>query len=275
MKLSDPGGTTIERPQPAGAEHRGASDMDTATAAQLRALHKPGDPLVAPNSWDAASAKAIERAGFPAVATSSAAVAACLGWEDGETAPVEEMLAAATRIAHAVAVPVTVDFEHGYRLAPEELVARVAATGAVGLNLEDSDPATGALVEPADQARFLQAVRAAADRLGHDLVINARTDSFLRAVGTPEEQLEASVQRGNLYLEAGADCVYPLGAGEPRVIEALTSRIDGPVNIARPLTSPGSIRDLAELGVARVTFGPGLQRALYAGLDAMLAELRG
>lgn len=249
--------------------------MEPVTAAQLRALHVPGDPLVAPNSWDAASAKAIERAGFRAVSTSSAAVAACLGWEDGETAPVEEMLAAASRIARAVRVPVTVDFERGYRLAPEELVARVAATGAVGLNLEDSDPATGALVEPADQARFLQAARAAADRLGHDLVINARTDSFLRAVGTPEEQLEASVQRGNLYLEAGADCVYPLGAGEPRVIEALTSRIDGPVNIARPLTSPVSIRDLADLGVARVTFGPGLQRTVYAGLDAMLSELRG
>jgi len=249
------------------------SATNTVTAAALRALHVPGEPLVAPNAWDAASARAIERAGFAAVSTSSAAVAACLGWEDGEDAPAEAMLAAAARIATAVRVPVTVDFERGYHLEPEELVSRLAATGAVGLNLEDSDPATGALVEPEEQARFLQAVRAAADASGHDLVINARTDSFLRHVGTADEQLEASIRRGNLYLEAGADCVYPLGAGDPAVIKALTSRIDGPVNVARGLQSPLSIQELAGMGVARVTFGPGLQRALYAGFDAMLAEL--
>lgn len=183
------------------------------------------------------------------------------------------MLAAASRIADAVRVPVTVDFERGYRLSAEELVERVAATGAVGLNLEDSDPITGTLVDPLEQASFLRAVRSAAEACGHDLVINARTDSFLRQAGAAEDQLEASIRRGNLYLESGADCVYPLGAGDPRAIDALTGGIEGPVNIARGLHSPVSVRDLAGMGVARVTFGPGLQRALYARLDAMLAEL--
>lgn len=128
-------------------------------AEALRALHVPGRPLVAPNGWDAASAKIIERVGFPAVATSSAAVSACLGREDGEAAPVQAMLAAASGMAQAVSVPVTVDFERGYRLPPEELVERFAATGAVGLNIEDSDPATGAIVEISEQVEFLRGIR--------------------------------------------------------------------------------------------------------------------
>ncbi|HWD81813.1 MAG TPA: isocitrate lyase/phosphoenolpyruvate mutase family protein, partial [Kribbella sp.] len=121
-------------------------------ATTLRELHVPGTPLVVPNAWDAASARLIEAAGFGAVATSSNATAAVLGYEDGEEAPVADVLAGAARIAHSVSVPVTVDFERGYRLAPAELVERFVATGAVGLNLEDSDPATGAMVDPDEQA---------------------------------------------------------------------------------------------------------------------------
>jgi 2-methylisocitrate lyase-like PEP mutase family enzyme len=205
----------------------------------------------------------IEEAGFPAVATSSAAIASTLGWGDGEAAPVEDMLAAAGRIASAVSVPVTVDFERGYRLPPAELVERLAETGAAGLNLEDSDPATGAMVDAAQQADFLAAVRSAAKAAGIDLVINARTDSFLRRAGTPEEQLAASADRGSRYLAAGADCVYPLGASDPDVIRALVSAIPGPVNVARGPQGTPALGALASLGVARVTFGPSLQRQAY------------
>lgn len=246
--------------------------MDTVTtekstkAAELLALHVPGRPVVVPNAWDAASARAVERAGFAAVATSSSAVAASLGWADGEAAPVRSMLAAAGRMARAVAVPVTVDFERGYRLAPEELVGRFELTGAVGLNLEDSDPSTGQMVEAGEQAAFIRAVRTAARSAGLDLVVNARTDSFLRRAGTPEEQLSASIARGNRYLEAGADCVYPLGAAGPAVISALVEAISGPVNVARGVEGP-PIADLAALGVARVTFGPGLQRHVYSRFE--------
>jgi 2-methylisocitrate lyase-like PEP mutase family enzyme len=95
-------------------------------AVGLRRLHVAGAPLVVPNAWDAASARMIEAAGFPAVATSSAATAAGLGHDDGERSPVHEVLAAAGRIARAVRVPVTVDFERGYGLAPAEL-ARLTA----------------------------------------------------------------------------------------------------------------------------------------------------
>ena len=237
-------------------------------AEAFRALHVPGRPLVAPNGWDAASAKIIERAGFPAVATSSAAVSACLGWEDGEAAPVEAMLATANGMARAVSVPVTVDFERGYRLPPEDLVERLAATGAVGLNIEDSDPATGVIVEISEQVEFLRGVRGAAVAADLDLVINARTDAFLRRVGTPAEQFAASVERGNRYLDAGADCVYPLGTGEPATIEKLVQAIDGPVNVARGVQSPLTLAELASLGVARVTFGPSLQRHVYSWFEA-------
>ena len=232
-------------------------------AAALRALHVPGHPLVLPNAWDAASAAMVVDAGFPVIATSSAATASVLGYADAEATPVEEVLAAAARIVRAVSVPVTVDFERGYGLKPAELVERFAETGACGLNLEDSDPATGVMVDIAEQADFLAAVRAAAKSAGVDLVINARTDSFLRQAGTPEEQLAASVERSSRYLAAGADCVYPLGVAEPKVIRSLVEAIGGPVNVARGPQAKTTLAELAGLGVARVTFGPSLQRQAY------------
>lgn len=230
--------------------------------AGLRGLHVPGAPLVLPNAWDASSARMVEAAGFPAVATSSAATAAVLGHDDGERAPVDEVLAAAGRIVRAVRVPVTVDFERGYGLAPAELVERFAETGAAGLNLEDSHPARGDMIDAAEQADFLSAVRDAAVSLGVDLVINARTDSFLRRAGTPEEQLASTLDRGARYLAAGADCVYPIGAGDPDVIRALVEGVPGPVNVGY---GGGRLTpaELAALGVARVSFGPALQRHLY------------
>jgi 2-methylisocitrate lyase-like PEP mutase family enzyme len=244
----------------------------TEKAAGLRALHVSGDPLVLANAWDAASARMVEAAGFAAVATTSNAIAATLGYEDGEAAPVGEMLAAAARIVRAVEVPVTVDFERGYGLAPTEVVEAIAATGAVGLNLEDSDPASGAMVEVAEQAEFLTAVRAAAQAAGVDLVINARTDSFLRSAGSSEEQLAASVERCDRYLAAGADCVYPIAVVDPDVIRALVGGIPGPVNVVYgrgALTLAG----LADLGVARVSFGPALQRFVYGKFDSALSAL--
>lgn len=228
-------------------------------AATLRELHVPGHPLVLPNAWDAASARMVEAAGFPVVATSSFAMAAVLGYQDGEEAPLEDVLGYAARIARAVSVPVTVDFERGYGLAPAELVERFLATGAVGLNLEDSDPATGELVDPAEQADFLAGVREAA---GAGLVINARTDSFVRRAGSPDEQLAASIERGKRYLEAGADCVYPIAASGPEAVRALVEELPGPVNTG--FGQGGlSLAELTGLGVARVSFGPSLQQHLY------------
>jgi len=128
----------------------------------LRSLHRPGFPLVLPNAWDAATAKAVAAAGFPAVATTSAGVAAALGYEDHERAPAGEMLAAAARITRSVGVPVTVDAEAGYGMTAAELVAELKGMGAEGCNLEDSDHAAQTLRDPVQQAAWLRDVRQAA-----------------------------------------------------------------------------------------------------------------
>jgi 2-methylisocitrate lyase-like PEP mutase family enzyme len=232
-------------------------------AARLRALHVPGNPLVVPNVWDAVSATMVIDAGFPVIATSSAATAAILGYADGEATPVEEVLAATMRIVRVVSAPVTVDFERGYGLPAHELVERFSATGAVGLNLEDSNPVTGEMIDPAEQADFLASVRQAAGSLGVDLVVNARTDAFLRHAGSPAEQLEATLERGTRYLAAGADCIYPIGLGDFAVIREVTAGIAGPVNVGYGRPGERPLAELAALGVARVSFGPSLQRLLY------------
>jgi 2-methylisocitrate lyase-like PEP mutase family enzyme len=241
-----------------------------AKADAFRRMHHEPPLLVLPNAWDVASAKRLAALpGCRALATTSAAVARSLGWEDGEQAPADEVLTAAARIARSVDVPLTVDFERGYALEPAAIVERLAATGAVGVNLEDSDPPTGAMIEPAEQATFLAAVRSSADALGGDLVINARTDSFLRHAGTREEQLAASLERGKRYLAAGADCIYPIGASDPGTVRALVEGMDAPVNIGFG-RGQLSIAELADLGAARVSFGPTLQGHLY---DKFASEL--
>ncbi|MFC6080330.1 isocitrate lyase/PEP mutase family protein [Sphaerisporangium aureirubrum] len=229
----------------------------TEKSATLRALHVPGRPLVLPNVWDAGSARVVVDAGFPVVATGSAAVARSLGYDDGEATPAEEMLAAVARITRAVPVPVTADMERGYGMAPAELAERVAAAGAVGVNLEDSDPRTGAIIDPAEQEDFLSAVRAAAP----ELVINARADTFVHGTGSPGQRLTEAVERGRRYLRAGADCVFPILATDPAVITTLVTEIAAPVNI---LLLPGmpSIPDLSTMGVARISFGAGLHTLL-------------
>ncbi|HEX6497982.1 MAG TPA: isocitrate lyase/phosphoenolpyruvate mutase family protein [Micromonosporaceae bacterium] len=245
------------------------------SAAALRSLHRPGEPLLLPNVWDAASARLVEAAGFPAVATSSAAVADVLGYADHEVTPVGEMLDAVARIVRAVPVPVTADLERGYALPPAELVERIAAAGAVGCNLEDSDPRTGTLIDPGRQSEFLAAVREAARDRDIDLVVNARIDTYLRGGGTPGERLAETVRRARRYLDAGVDCVYPIGVADRDAVGELVARIDGPVNVLYPALPPTtSIAELAALGVARISFGGRLYRASQPPLLAALAAIR-
>lgn len=240
----------------------------------LRALHHGDQPLVLPNVWDAASAKIVAAAGFPAVATASAAVAESLGYPDHEGAPVDEMFAAAGRIAGAVDVPVTADVEAGYGLSPAELVRRLIEIGAVGCNLEDSDHWAGGLVRAETQANRLAALRDAATAAGVSLVINARVDVFIQEWGGEDDRLPEAIRRGRLYLEAGADCVYPILASDAETIGALTAELKGPVNV---LSRPGapSLERLAELGVARVSYGPGVHRATMAAMRQLVATIAG
>ena len=242
--------------------------MTASAAERLRAMHHGPQPVILPNVWDPVSARAFEAAGFAALATSSAAVAATLGYADGQT-PGEEMLAAVQRIAASVSVPVTADIENGYGLAPAELVARLTGAGLAGCNLEDSDPRSAQLADPAGQADFLAAVRAAA---GPDLVLNARVDVFVRPAGRPGAALiGAAADRASQYLAAGADCAYPVLAPADALAE-LVRRIPGPVNAMRMPGGP-SLAELAATGVARITFGGGLHRQATELVRDMAAEL--
>lgn len=237
------------------------------TAAALKALHVPGKPLVLPNAWDADTAKLVEAAGFPAVATSSVAVAAALGFPDGEKAPADEMFAAARRIANAVSVPVSVDAESGYGLSGAELAGRLLDAGAVGCNFEDTDHAGGGVRPVAEQAERIAALREAA---GDGLVINARVDSF-RGVD-PKEGLEAGVARAKAYLEAGADCVYPIHLRTPELIAEFVREVGGVVNAPAWPGSPG-LDGLAHLGVARISLGGGLWQHVRKQLETTLKSV--
>ena len=237
------------------------------TAAALKALHVPGKPLVLPNAWDADTARLVEAAGFPVVATSSIAVASVLGFPDGEKAPAAEMFAAAKRIAKAVNIPVTVDAESGYGLSGAELASRLLDAGAVGCNFEDTDHATGGVRPVAEQAERIAALRAAA---GDGLVINARVDSF-RGVD-PEDHLADGIARAKAYLEAGADCVYPIHLRTPEVLAAFVQGVGGAVNAPAWPGSPG-LGGLAELGVARISLGGGLWQYARKHLEATLADV--
>jgi 2-methylisocitrate lyase-like PEP mutase family enzyme len=248
-----------------------AADLKT-LADKLRELHS-GEMLVLPNAWDAASAKVVADAGFPAVATASAAISAMLGWPDGEGAPWQEMFAAAARIARAVPVPVTVDAEAGYGLQPRELVDRLLETGAVGCNLEDTDHKAGGLSDAQAHAQWLAEVRSAADDAGIPLVINARVDTFLPPSGIPEDQRVAeAVRRGRLYREAGADCIYPIGVRQKDDLATLVAEIPAPIN--GNSSDQLDLPTLRAMGVARVTYGPRFYRAALADLKTAIEPLR-
>jgi 2-methylisocitrate lyase-like PEP mutase family enzyme len=224
----------------------------TAKADAFRRMHLEPPILVLPNAWDVASAKQLAALpGCRALATTSAAVARSLGWEDGEQAPVGEMLQANQRIAAAVDVPVTGDLERGYG-DPVGTARRAWDGGLVGINFEDS---TGGALVPIDEQ--VAAVRAIRDAVP-ELVINARVDVFLRQSGGIDE----AVERGNAYLAAGADCIYPIFCPVPAVAD-LAQRIEGPINVLviRGMPEP---HELQALGVARMTWGAGLAGLAYA-----------
>ena len=245
----------------------------------LRSLHRPGAPLLLPNAWDVATARAVVAAGFPVVATTSGGVANALGYEDHEGAPADEMLAAAARISRGVDVPVTVDAEAGYGMEPAELVAALRDAGAAGCNLEDTDYAAGGPRDADRHAEWLRAVRQAASDDGYGLVLNARIDVFLApylagaGAANQDELVPEAVRRANAYLEAGVDCVYPIVLWETDALRRFISEVRGPVNVVRMPQAP-SLAEVAALGVARVSWGHFLFHGAMARFSDQLATLQ-
>jgi 2-methylisocitrate lyase-like PEP mutase family enzyme len=224
----------------------------SAKADLLRRMHTAPPILVLPNAWDVGSAQALAALpGCRALATTSGGVARSLGFEDGERAPVDEVLRVSARIAAAVDVPITADLERGYG-DPVGTARAAWDAGVAGLNFEDSNAA--GLVPVEEQVSAIRALRDAVPQL----VLNARVDVFLRQAGG----IADAVERANAYLAAGADCAYPIFC-PPEAVEQLAREIDGPINV---LLGPGmhAPRELERLGVARATWGSRLASLAYA-----------
>lgn len=238
------------------------TDDLAAKAEALLAAHRPGNPLILVNAWDAWSARVVaETPGCEAVATASHSIAAAHGYPDGEQIPVEEMIEAIRLIASVVDLPVTADLEAGYGDAGATVAAAIEA-GAVGGNLEDQ------LKPAAEHAQAVAAARAAGDAAGIHFVINARTDEYLRG----EKNLDRAIEAGRTCLEAGADCIFVPGAGTADDVAALVAAFDGRLSlIVSPKALP--LSELAGLGVARVSVGPGSLGLAAAALRDGAAQL--
>ncbi|MDH6578752.1 isocitrate lyase/phosphoenolpyruvate mutase family protein [Kitasatospora sp. MAP5-34] len=235
----------------------------------LHQLHRAGTPLVLANVWDAASARLVAEAGAPAIATASASVSWTLGVPDGDRLDRARALAQTALIAGAVDLPVTADLESGFAETAAgvgETVTALLATGAVGINLEDG------LRPPAEAAERVAAARAAADAVGLPLFLNARTDLFLRALGDPAGRLDEAVSRARAFIAAGADGIFVPGVEDADTIAALVAAIPAPLNV---MAGPGAptVAELAKLGVARISLGPGLAKVAYAAVERAAQEV--
>lgn len=245
-------------------------------AQRFRALHDRRRVLLLPNAWDAGSARIFAGLGFDAVATTSAGVAWALGYPDGEGTPLDEVLAVVERIVRVTPLPVTVDFEAGYGDSPEAVAAnvrRLIETGAVGINLEDG-VRHEYLRDIDDAARRVAAARQAADEAGVPIVINARVDNWM--VGGDEDEdtrVAEALRRARAYLEAGADCIYPIGVSSPELIGRLCAAIDAPVNVG---VRPGlpDMAELGRLGVARVSAATRLATVAFSAAHDAAKRMR-
>jgi 2-methylisocitrate lyase-like PEP mutase family enzyme len=254
-----------------------SSKIQKERAAQFRRFHHEAPLLVLPNVWDAASARIVEQAGFRAIATTSSGVAAALGYSDGQHISRDMLIEAIARITRVVECPVTADIEAGYGNSIEEVlqtVKEVITTGVVGINIEDSlKQQEKALADVSYQVELIKALRELATSMDMPLVLNARVDVFLLAIGEPESRFEHALQRANAYLQAGADCIYPIGILDRNMIANLVKDIDGPINILGGPPAP-TLPELAQLGVARVSLAGGLMRSVLGHLRTIAQELR-
>ncbi|MCF2506933.1 isocitrate lyase/phosphoenolpyruvate mutase family protein [Dyadobacter sp. CY107] len=243
----------------------------------FKKLHYSKQMLVLPNIWDVTGAALLEETGYQAVATASAAIARANGFQDGEKIPFEQALNVITQIVNAVEVPVTADIESGYATDLQELkinVRKILATGVAGINIEDSDAKTNELLPVDLQVERIRLIRKVAEKAGVRLFINARTDVFLKPGSlTNDEKLKVAIERGCAYADAGADGIYPIFVQDEAAIAALVNEFVVPVNILITKGTP-ELEKLQKLGVARVSFGPNLQKAMLLAMKTSLKSMK-
>ncbi len=238
--------------------------MQAEKAERFRKMHGGPRILALPNAWDVASARILEEARYPAIATSSAGIAFSLGRPDGQRVSRDQMLEVVGQISHAVRVPVTADMEAGYGTTVkdmEETAKAVIAAGAIGMNLEDvTADDESSHVDLAMQVEKIRAIRDTAASLGVPLVLNARTDTYLKPIGEAATRFERTVERLRAYRKAGADCVFAPGVSDRDTIVELVKAIAAPLNILISSGCP-SLAELEGMGVARVSAGSAVMRA--------------
>ncbi len=247
-------------------------------AARFRAMHLSPDIFVLPNAWDVASAMIFILEGFESIGTTSAGIAASLGYADGQRMTFEANLEVIGRIVKNTDLPVSADFESGYSDDVDDVAKaslKLLRAGAVGLNIEDSPSAPDtALKDVSLQQEKIRAIRDVGETAGIPLLLNARTDTFL--VGDePGKSLHESIARGNAYVEAGADCVFVPDTGnlDERAIKALVAEVNAPINVIAGATMP-NLEILQDMGVSRVSLGPRPMRVLLSKLRDIAHEIQ-
>jgi 2-methylisocitrate lyase-like PEP mutase family enzyme len=241
-------------------------------AAALLELHRPGDPVILPTVWDAWSARLATNAGFVALTVGSHPLADSVGKPDGEGMSFDDVLARVAQITAAVDAPVSVDLESGYGQPAGRLIEGLLSVGAVGLNVEDTVHSEGKrLRSAAEHAELVGALRSAADAAGVHVVINARTDLFLRRDGDDADRVDRAVARLTEAAAAGADVLYPVGRHDPETLRRLATELPLPIN-AIALPDQDDPASFGPLGVGRISFGPFLQAALAGRARELLAR---
>ncbi|NLE80384.1 MAG: isocitrate lyase/phosphoenolpyruvate mutase family protein [Rhodococcus sp.] len=241
-------------------------------ANSLLELHQPGNPVVLPTVWDGWSATLAAGVGFEGLTVGSHPVSDSIGKPDNEGITFEELLHRVAEITAAVDVPVSVDIEGGYGLEPARLIEGLIGAGAVGLNIEDTvHSENGRLREAQEHADFVGGLRQAADATGVHVVVNARTDLFVKQVGDQADRVERAIARLKLAADSGADVLYPVGRHDDETLRHLTSELPLPVN-AIALPDQDDPASFGPLGVGRISFGPFLQGVLSARTQELLGR---
>jgi 2-methylisocitrate lyase-like PEP mutase family enzyme len=228
-------------------------------ANNFHSLHEQKDILILPNAWDAGSARVIEDAGAKAIATSSAGVAWALGFTDGDVMPPKLLAELTARITNAISIPLSVDFEGGYTKNPQNIgenLKPVIDAGAVGINIEDGEGTPELL------ARKIEKARQAAESLGVNVFINARTDVYLAEIGSPESRIGETIERAARYREAGANGIFVPGLSETADIQAIAPEIKMPLNVMAVPDLPDA-KGLKKLGVRRLSSGTAIPQSVW------------
>jgi 2-methylisocitrate lyase-like PEP mutase family enzyme len=247
-------------------------------AESFKALHHSGKLLVLPNIWDPLGAALLESLGYPAIATASASVAFANGYNDGENISFEDALSVLTKIAGSVTIPVTADIESGYAAtgtALQKKMERIIEAGIIGINLEDFNKHTDSFFSVNVQCEKIRLIRKISETMQVPLFINARTDVFYRGkeFSTPEEKMNETLNRGKAYMDAGADCFFPLALKRKEDLQQLISTLRCPVNVIAIPGIPDMIT-LQEIGVTRLSLGPGFLKTAIRALRDLAIKLK-